>query len=282
MRIKIMDLKVVEKTKHSMLFIIRGINAPFVNTIRRIILEEVPSMAIDEVVMIENSSVLHDELLALRLGLIPLNTDLDSYNLQEECNCNSELGCNLCRTILTLDYEAGKEAVTVYSKDIISEDPNIIPVSKKIPIVKLAPNQKVRLEAYAKLGKGKDHAKWQPVYVCTYRYIPKIEIDSANCDSCGDCVDICPKNIFVKNKKDIKIQNMMDCILCFDCVKACSVDPAPIKVIGDDSSFIFYLESSGGLPIQRIISEALKIYEEKYTEFINHLKVIIDAPEKKN
>jgi len=171
-----MKIRVIDKTETTARLIVEGVDVPFMNTLRRIILAEVPSMAIDEVVVLENSSVLHDEILAHRLGLIPLKTDLDSYNLPEECPCKSEFGCNLCRVTLTLDVEATEGVRTVYSGDLLPENPDVAPVSDKIPIVKLAPNQRIRLEAYARLGRGKEHAKWQPVSVCTYKYFPKVEI----------------------------------------------------------------------------------------------------------
>jgi len=277
-----MNLRILEKNGNSIRFVVEGINAPLANTLRRIMLAEVPSMAIDDVVIIENSSVLHDEILALRLGLIPLKTDLDSYNLPEECSCKSELGCHLCRTVLTLDVQAKDGVRTIYSGDLIPEDPNITPVSDKIPIVKLAPNQRIRLEAYAKLGKGKVHAKWQPVSACTYRYMPIIEIDSASCDGCGDCADVCPRGVLEKDGNEIKVANLIECVLCEDCVEACSKNPPAIKISWDENSFIFYIESTGALPVERIMSEAIKIYENKYLEFMNELAGIENEPEKKD
>jgi len=277
-----MNLRILEKNGNSIRFVVEGINAPLANTLRRIMLAEVPSMAIDDVVIIENSSVLHDEILALRLGLIPLKTDLDSYNLPEECSCKSELGCHLCRTVLTLDVQAKDGVRTIYSGDLIPEDPNITPVSDKIPIVKLAPNQRIRLEAYAKLGKGKVHAKWQPVSACTYRYMPIIEIDSASCDGCGNCADVCPRGVLEKDGNEIKVANLIECVLCEDCVEACSKNPPAIKISWDENSFIFYIESTGALPVERIMSEAIKIYENKYLEFMNELAGIENEPEKKD
>src|SRR3972149_7868891 len=134
-----MEIKIAEKNDLSARLIVEGVDSAFMNSLRRIILAEVPSMAIDEVVVIENSSMLHDEILAHRLGLVPLRTDLDFYNLPEECSCKSELGCNLCRVSLTLDVEAEDSVRTVYSGDMMSENPNITPVSDRIPLVKLTP-----------------------------------------------------------------------------------------------------------------------------------------------
>ncbi len=166
----------LEKDGANLRLLIKGADVPLVNALRRIIIAEVPSMAIDEVVVIENSSILQDEIIAHRLGLIPLRTDLDSYNLPETCSCKSEFGCNLCRVTLALDAEAKEGTRTVYSGELRSENPEIVPVSDKIPILKLAKEQRLKLEAYARLGKGKNHAKWQPVSTCAYKYYPKIEI----------------------------------------------------------------------------------------------------------
>ncbi len=109
----------------------------------------------------------------IRLGLTPLKTDLDAYSLPEDCKCQSEFGCPECRVTLTLDSEAKEGTRTVYSGEIISDNPEIMPVSDRIPIIKLAKNQKLKLEAYARLGRGKVHAKWQPVSMCAYKYYPK-------------------------------------------------------------------------------------------------------------
>ena len=214
---KQVEIEVLEKDDKNMRLLIRGVNVPFMNALRRIVNAEVPCMAVDEAVMIENSSILQDEIIAHRLGLIPLKTDLDSYNLPEECPCKSEFGCNLCRVTLTLDVESKEGTRTVYSGELKSENPDVMPVSNKIPIIKLAKEQKLRLEAYARLGKGKTHAKWQPVSMCTYKYLPKIEIDKS-CDACGKCVEICPRKVLAKTENRIEVRDLMTCTLCQDCV----------------------------------------------------------------
>ena len=132
------------------------------NSLRRLAISEVPTLAIDEVVILENSSVMHDEAVAHRLGLIPLRTDPGRFVMPHECDCKSTLGCSKCRVLLVLDAEASEKTLVVTSGELVSEDEMVKPVSKDIPIIVLAPNQKLKFEAYARLGTGKDHAKWQP------------------------------------------------------------------------------------------------------------------------
>ena len=267
-----MEIEVLEKNDMNMRLLIRGTDVPFMNAIRRIILAEVPCMAIDEVVIIENSSILQDEIIAHRLGLIPLKTDLDSYNLPEKCPCKSEFGCSLCRVSLTLDAEAKEGTRTVYSGELISENPDITPVSDKIPIVKLAKEQNLKLEAYARLGKGKNHAKWQPVSMCTYKYFPQIRIGK-QCNACGECVKICPKKVLIKVEDKIDVRDLMACTLCQDCVDVCPMNPPAIEVSWKEDAFIFNIESTGVLSPERIMKEAVKILNEKLKEFIRQVKV---------
>jgi DNA-directed RNA polymerase subunit D len=157
----VLTIDVIESQPSRIRLRMKGVERAYANAIRRIAISQVPTMAIDDVVILENSSVMFDELVAHRLGLIPLKTDLNRYNLPEDCDCKSALGCPKCRVLLVLDAEASDKIRTVNSGDLVSEDPETKPISDLIPIVKLAPGQKVKLEAYARLGKGSEHAKWQ-------------------------------------------------------------------------------------------------------------------------
>ena len=271
--VRSVEIEVLEKDDKNMRLLIRGVDTPYVNALRRTIVAEVPSMAIDEVVVLENSSVLQDEMISHRLGLIPLKTDLESYNLPEECKCKSEFGCNLCRVTLTLDVEAKDGMKTVYSESLISENPAVIPISEKIPILKLAKEQKIRLEAYARLGKGKTHAKWQPVSMCTYKYLPRVQIDPKKCDACGKCVDVCAKKVLTKSEKKVNVQDVLSCTLCQDCVEACPQEPEAIKVEGEKNAFIFSLESSGALPPETILADAVEILDEQFKDLEAQVKV---------
>ncbi len=266
------EIELLERDKEKMRLLIQGVDVPFINSLRRTIIAEVPCMAVDEVVVIENSSVLQDEMIAHRLGLMPLKTDLDSYNLPEECPCKSELGCNLCRVSLELDSESPEGTRTVYSGELVSENPSISPVSDRIPIAKLAKGQKLKLEAYARLGKGKKHAKWQPVSMCTYKYFPEIAIDTGKCDACGRCVEICPNRVLTETDNKIDISNLMACTLCQDCADACPKDPSAIEVKWKDEAFIFNVESTDAIPPERAIEEAIKIMDGKLSQFMKGMR----------
>ncbi len=267
-----MKIEVLEKNDTNLRILVRDADVPLMNALRRLALAEVPCMAIEEVVMIENSSILQDEIIAHRLGLTPLKTDLDAYNLPEECECKSEFGCPQCRVTLTLDAEAKDGTRTVYSGEIVSENPEILPVSDKVPIIKLAKNQKLKLEAYARLGRGKTHAKWQPVSMCTYKYYPKITTPDEKCEDCTKCADICPRKVYSINNEKIEVRDLLACNLCMDCVEICPKKPSPLKVEWEKNTFIMNVESTGALPPERVLKEATKLLGKQLLEFEEQIK----------
>ena len=156
------SVDILERDDERIVVKFNNIPRQYVNAIRRTSISEVPTLAIDDVVNLENSSVMHDEAIAHRLGLIPLQTNLDRFVMPDECDCKSTLGCSKCRVLLVLDSEANEKTKVVTSGELVSEDELLKPVSKDIPIITLAPGQKLKFEAYARLGIGRDHAKWQP------------------------------------------------------------------------------------------------------------------------
>ncbi len=262
-----MDIKIIEEKDNFLRFLLKGTNHAYANALRRAMMAEVPAMAIEDVIIIENTSVLYDEVIAHRLGLIPLKTDLDAYVLAEECDCKSELGCSKCRTSFTLEAEAKDEPLMVYSSDLKPES-DVTPVSGNIPIVKLGPTQRLRLEVYARLGRGIEHAKWQPVSACAYKYLPKVTLNSENLANPEEVIRICPTDVYSSDSENkINVRDEMACTLCMNCVeKAIPVDGKkafPVKVEGDETSFIFYVESTGALPTTRIVTEATKILDRK-------------------
>jgi len=175
-----MDVKILDCGKNEVKFMLSGVNLRFANALRRAMIAEVPKLAIDEVNIHENTSLLYDEQLALRLALIPLKTDLSDYGADD-------------RVSLTLKAISPERAgyTMVYSKELISSEPNVEAAFGNIPIVKLNSSerevggmksiarQKIVLEAIAKLGRGKEHAKWQPVSACSYKDMPDEEHKNA-------------------------------------------------------------------------------------------------------
>ncbi len=164
-------MKLVAENDESITIELEGIPHHLANAIRRIILKEVATMAVEEVLIIENSSSMTNEILAHRISLIPFITDLDNYNLPEECDCKSRLGCEKCVVRFVLRGEARDAPITLYSRDIVAEKQKgvVAPFNGDIPIVSLAAGQRVELELYVRLGKGKKHSKWQPGIATLYK-----------------------------------------------------------------------------------------------------------------
>ncbi len=161
------SLEVVKKDSQKISVKLKGVPIQYANALRRICLNGVPIFAIDTVDIIENSSVLPDEGLAHRLGLIPITTDLSRFNEPSKCDCNSESGCSNCKVMLVLDTGETDVTRTVFSNELSSEDNSIKPISDKISIIQLAPGQRVKVECYARLGRGTDHAKWNSANIST-------------------------------------------------------------------------------------------------------------------
>ena len=161
------SLEVISKDSQKISVKLKGVPIKYANALRRICLNGVPVFAINTVDIIENSSVLPDEGLAHRLGLIPITTDLSRFNEPSKCDCNSESGCSNCKVMLVLDTGESDVTRTVFSNELSSEDDSIKPVSDKISIVQLAPGQRVKIECYARLGRGTDHAKWNSANIST-------------------------------------------------------------------------------------------------------------------
>ncbi len=148
------SLEVISKDSKKISIKLKGIPIQYSNALRRVCLNGVPVFAIDTVDIIENTSVLQDEALAHRLGLIPLKTDLKKFNESD-------------KILLVLDAGESDTTRNVLSNELSSEDDTVKPVSDKIPIVQLAPGQKIKVECYARLGRGTEHAKWNASNIST-------------------------------------------------------------------------------------------------------------------
>jgi len=253
-------------------FTLSGASPAFANALRRAMIGEVPTLAIEDVRIYDNTSALFDEMLAHRLGLIPLKTDLTVYSTQDTCSCGGA-GCPGCTATYTLSVE-GPRMVT--SSDLIPQDPGAAPVYDNIPIVKLTKGQKLVIEARAFLNTGRAHAKWQPTLVCGYKNHPVITVSDA-CDACGMCVEECPRDILVAKGKKVQVAEgkLPECSMCRLCERACLAsgigDEPAIKISAEPDRFIFVVESDGSLPAKEIMNRALSYIREQADELEKQL-----------
>jgi len=263
-------VRILEKSDTKLKFIVEGINPSLANALRRTMIADVPVMAIDEVVILENTSVLPDEILAHRLGLIPLRVDLETY--QDVFLIEEEEKATSLQVRLMLDIEAADGPMTVYSGHLKSEDPHVVPAHHNIPLVKLERGQKVVLEAFARFGKGKEHAKWQPVSACAYKYMPVITILEDRCDLCEACINECPKKVLDVSEGKLVVKDVLKCTTCRICEQVCPKEA--IKVSWDDTTFIFNIETIGSLPPEEVVKKAVDIIIKKSEIFKDMVKSI--------
>jgi DNA-directed RNA polymerase subunit D len=260
-----MEIRILNSDKKNgkLSFMIKDSYPAFVNALRRVIMEEVPTMAIEHVEFTKNNSILYDEMIAHRLGLMPLATDLKGYNLPSECKCEGE-GCARCQVKMTLK---AKGPVMVYASELKSKDPKIKPIFPEMPVVKLLSGQNLELEATAVLGQGKTHVKWSPGHA-HYKQKPEIEIKD-NCES--ECVEVCPTHTLEMkgDKVAVSKDNLFDCHLCMACVDASKSHAITVNKSDD---FVFYLESWGQLSCKEIVKKGVEILNNKFDTFNDKIK----------
>ena len=185
-----MSLEIINENEQKVSVKIKGVPLQYVNALRRICLNGVPVYAIESVDILENSSVLADEGIAHRMGLIPLTTDLSA---SKDGNENDKI-------MLTLDSGVSDETRTILSSNLKSQDSSVIPTSNDIPIVTLAPGQSIKFEAYARLGKGTEHARWNSANVATLTDTEKDDEKLLTVESTGA---LNPKHIILSSVEQL-------------------------------------------------------------------------------
>jgi DNA-directed RNA polymerase subunit D len=254
-----MKVQVLKKKGDTLVFTLDGATPAFANALRRIMISEVPTLAVEWVDFHKNSSVLFDEIVAHRIGLIPLLFDPGKFNFREDCKCGGK-GCPSCEVVFAVDK---KGPCMVYSGDMKSSNKDVKPVSKDFPITELLENQELRFEARAQLGTGLQHAKWQAA-ISSYQYFPELEISK----DCGPqelkkAVSLCPKNVLVMKGNKLTLKDPAGCDLDLKCEQAGDC----IKMKTNPNKFIFRVETASGLTPAQIVETASDILGAKAEDF---------------
>jgi len=263
MKIEVIDLK-----PKKIILKIDGIKPYLVNSIRRILISELPKLAIDDVVIYDNTSALFDEIIAHRLGLIPIPTDLNILNFRDECVCKGK-GCPNC----TVRYTLSKESEgTVYSGDLQPAEESWAIKEDNIPIVELSKDQRLILEVEAILGYAKNHAKWQSVISPGYRFSPIIEFDKKKMVEIKEFINNLPSDIITLKKDKIEIKDINKLPILESYINKEKIDF--IKIKKDPNSIIFSFETDGSMNANIALLKSIDILKEKYNEFSKLLKKI--------
>jgi DNA-directed RNA polymerase subunit D len=250
-----MKLQLLENKDNILAFRIEGVNVAYLNTLRRLMMTEVPVMAIENVNFGKNNSILYDEMVAHRMGLIPLTTDLQGYNMKEE---RGSEGNPSNEATLTLKVAKVKGEHVVTAGEMTSSDPKIKPVYPNMPIVKLIEGQDIELTATAELGIGKDHMKWSPC-LAYYRHYPHITVTKQPKN---------PKHVMEKYPGVFELKG--DKLQVANGYKLPDVDldlddgEATIEIKDD---YIFIVESWGQLSPAAIVEHAVHLYDEQLAQF---------------
>ncbi|KAF5728477.1 RNA polymerase I subunit 43 isoform 1 [Tripterygium wilfordii] len=301
-------VEVKRLNKEDMEFDMIGIDAAIANAFRRILIAELPTMAIEKVLIANNTSVIQDEVLAHRLGLIPLNVDARLFEYLSANDQPNEKNTIVFK--LHVRCKRGDPRMTVYSKELKwlpkgsefiqeSDNPNakpvtytsfsssqdsmpefsnnpISPTEDNIIIAKLGPGQEIELEAHAVKGIGKTHAKWSPVATAWYRMLPEVVLlEDIEDGDAKELKKICPVNVFDiedfgNGKKKATVARPRQCTLCRECIREAKWEKhVALRRVKDH--FIFTIESTGALPPEMLFTEAVKILEDKCERVISEL-----------
>jgi DNA-directed RNA polymerase subunit L len=169
------SINVVEKDDNFIKLEIKNVHFSFLNSIRRILLTEIPTMTIEKVILEKNSSCMNEDMIAHRLSLLPLVCpNINRFKFQRECSC--KMGCIQCEAEFTMEVHSGDQKSGIYCSDLISKHNlcNVLtyPFEKNgILLLRLEPNEEVKLKAIAVKGTGSVHSKFSSVQICTFQRI---------------------------------------------------------------------------------------------------------------
>jgi len=286
----------MELKNDRLVFLLSQTDISVANALRRVILAEVPTLAIDLVEFESNSSVLHDEFIAHRLGLIPLaSTKVDRFQYTRDCSCTEY--CTECSVEYRLDVTCTGKTMDVTTRDLRAiTDHEVVPVdsdmedstyqlqhktdSSGILIAKLRKGQEIRLKAIAKKGVGKEHSKWSPASCAVYQIEPDIRINHDRMEELSeqqkkDFAKSCPTGVYKYNDETrvVEVEQPLKCMYCEECVKKAESFNKPnlVTVKEKPDRFIFTIESTGSLRPEEILTSALSVMKEKLANLKAHL-----------
>lgn len=286
-----------------------GISPAIANAYRRIMLAEVPTMAIEHCFIYNNTSVIQDEVLAHRMGLTPIRADPKKFDWKAANLGPENVGRNFA-IVFTLKAKCEKlpnvepektgrredlyKHYKVYSGDLKWEPIGdqaqkfqgkdvIRPVHKKILIAKLSKNQELDLKLHAIKGIGRDHAKFSPVATVSYKLLPDIQLkDKITGDAAVRLKESFSKGVIelVGPKGEAKVVNARIDSGSRNVFRHADLkDKVKYDLIKDH--FIFKVESTGSIPSLDILLQSCDILESKCEYFLKELQSIrsrIDEP----
>lgn len=287
------NIEILEITNDKIRFVLSKTDPSIANALRRVMIAEVPTMAIDLVELENNTSVLNDEFLAHRLGLIPLTSSkVDKFNFTRDCSCTER--CPLCSVELRLSVKCTDDVTReVTSNDLISGDPDVVPVDQTqvtggeekssdngILIVKLRKGQELKLKAIAKKGVGKEHAKWTPSPAVNFLYEPEIRLNQARMDEMTenqkqDFVKSCPTKVYKYNESthNVEIEDSLRCMYCQECKRKAEYfeKEDAVSIVQKQDKFYFTVETTGAIRPEEIVLAAINTIKEKLTNVQQHV-----------
>jgi len=234
-------MEIIEKTKEKIVFV-EAFDISLANAIRRSV-GEIPTLAIDEADIYKNDSVLYDEVIAHRLGLVPLKNQKlkKDQTVEMKLKAKSKGG-----VVEVLSGQLGEEVVY-----------------PDMPIVVLSEGQELELVARARQGFGKDHSKFSPGMIY-YKHLPKIKI-SKDGEKQSELAEIYPK-VFEYDGR-LKVKDVIFCDL--------DVDDAE-KYLGVEISFgdelIIFIESWGQIDAKDVFIESCKALKDNLSEVLKAIK----------
>jgi DNA-directed RNA polymerase II subunit RPB3 len=309
-------IEILNLQPHEMKFILSETDTSVANSLRRIMIAEVPTLSIDLVEFAENSTVLNDEYIAHRLGLIPLRYQPEDSGKGKDCSeqfvshreCVCFEHCMRCSVEFECDVEykvTGEEDVlaprTVTSRDLISNNEWVQPAhflspeeqdeaqDEGISIVKMGPGQKLKFKAIARLGIAKEHAKWSPVAVATYKFWPEIyinleEMAALSTEQKQMLINTCPDRILELDEVTGEVraaENAWDiCTYTEDLdyaqksLKKRREDEDFVVVRHSKDRFVFNVETTGAIDADECVMAALRVLKKRLNDLARELETI--------